>query len=158
MMIHFCPKRYNRVVIFVIHLIFEIYSTDQDTVVENVPVDLVCIITRTFRYNSRYLGEIGNDWCFVFLLIQLPNSISYCIFLVLCFRTLNRICITSKRVNKDLTIRTKQVCHIWQWELDLQRVLMNQALTLLVKCVKIYGHRCQRQLFGEVLSLIEYVS
>ena len=65
-MIHFCPKRYNRVVIFVIHLIFEIYSTDQNTVVGNVPVDLACIIARTFRYNSRYLGEIRSDWCFVF--------------------------------------------------------------------------------------------
>ena len=65
-MIHFCPKRYTRVVIFVIHFIFEIYSTDQNTVVGNVLVDLVRIITRTLKYNSRYLGEIRNVWCFVF--------------------------------------------------------------------------------------------
>ena len=46
-MIYFCPKRDNRVVIFVIHFefIFEMYSTDQNTVVGNVLVDLVCSIT-----------------------------------------------------------------------------------------------------------------
>ena len=42
-----------------VYLIFEIYSTDQNTVAGNVQLDLVCIITRTLKYNSRYSGEIG---------------------------------------------------------------------------------------------------
>ena len=61
MMIYVCPKHYNRVIIFVTYFIFQIYDAAQNTVVGNLAVDLVCIMNRTLKYNSRYLGEIRNN-------------------------------------------------------------------------------------------------
>ena len=57
MMIHLKRYSYN-IVIFVLHFIVEIYETEQNTVVGNVRVDLVYIITGSLKYYSRYLGVL----------------------------------------------------------------------------------------------------